>query len=305
MITARKAGPLLITVRAHSKFLDRSVKVNVNASGFFHYTGGPLEIDFGSLKAGDPAVCRPLTFTAEQEGAVPFELRQMDAPPAHLKFELRSAGKQTSLGGQPIPLLRDDRKEICLIAGRDAGSSQSRAQSWFVLAVNGRSEPDSIVGLHLTWSVRGLTFWEKWGWLILLILGALLVMIIVYGYIRPNRFAAGLSLCYAPAIDELDDQTPQPVRMWKGTGIGFYRDARACLQDNFRINGTVKGAVAILRAGQRRAVFVKPGSRALYREVGVGEWDQVPPTGRRAGQGEVYRAGESGPYFRLSMRMSS
>src|SRR5262249_22532386 len=162
-----------------------------------------------------------------------------------------------------------------------------------------------IVGMRMTWSVESLTFWERWGRIILLILGALLVAMIIYGYIRPHRFSPGLALCFAPAMNELDDQTPQPVRMWKGTKIGFYRDARACLQDNFRINGQMRGAVAVLRAGPRRAVFLHPGSRTLYREVGLGDWDEVPAKGRRAGQGEIYRCGDSGPYFRLSMRMSS
>jgi hypothetical protein len=106
-------------------------------------------------------------------------------------------------------------------------------------------------------------------------------------------------------MEELDDQTPQPVRPWPGVRIGFYRDARACLRDDFRINGKVKGAAAILQAGPRRAVLVKPGSRPLYREAGYKEWDLVPSTGRRAGHGEIYRIGESGPYFRISTRMTT
>ncbi len=291
-------------VRKRNSFLDRTVKVTVNAQGFFRYNGGPVNIDFGSLRAGQ-SVCKALVFDAEQQGAIPFDASGEDTQwPLHLQFELRGAGKRSAVGGAPIPLLLQDSKEICLVTDRDAESSQSHGQSWVNLAVNGRQEMESTVELRLSWSVRSLTFWEKWGWLILLILAVLLVAIIVYGYIKPYRFATGLALCYAPAMDELDDQTPQPIRVWRGVRIGFYRDARACLHDTFRINGKVKGAVSILQAGPRRSVIVKPGSsRPLYREVGVGEWDQVPPTGRRAGQGEVYRVGESGPYFRLSMRM--
>jgi hypothetical protein len=303
MLTAGHTGPMVITVHAHNSFLDRTVKVTVNAQGFFRYNGGPVNIDFGSLRAGQ-TVCQALVFDAEQQGAIPFELREVAQRPAHLQFELRGAGKRSAVGGAPIPLLLQDPKQICLVTDRDAESSQSHGQSWVNLAVNGRQERESQVELRMSWSVRSLTFWEKWGWLILLILAVLLVAIIVYGYIKPYRFATGLALCYAPAMDELDDQTPQPIRVWRGVRIGFYRDARACLHDTFRINGKVKGAVSILQAGPRRSVIVKPGaSRPLYREVGVGEWDQVPPTGRRAGQGEIYRVGESGPYFRLSMRM--
>lgn len=303
MLTASRSGPMVITVHAHNSFFDQRVKVTVDARGYFRYHGGPVTIDFGSFKAGH-TVCRPLTFVAEQEGAVPFELRKVAQWPAHLDFVLKGVGKHTSPGGSPIPLLPQDAKEICLAAGSDADNSESRAQSWVSLSVSGRQDAESMIDLRLSWSVHRLTFWEKWSWLILMILGALLVFFIIYGYIKPFRFPPGLALCFAPAIDELDDQTPQPVRLWRGVGIGFYRNARACLHDTFRINGKVKGSVAILQAGPRRSVIVKPQSRALYRDIGVNEWDQVAHTGRRASQGEIYRVGDSGPYFRISVRMN-
>jgi hypothetical protein len=302
MLTANTAGPVVIRVRAHNTFLDRVAKVTVDARGFFRYSGPGVDIDFGSLKAGQ-TVCRALQFDAEQQGGVPFELRQLQTPPGGLRFELRAKGKRSGPGGEPITLLPGEEKTVCLSTTRDASDSRSARQNWVNLGVRGFD--GSVVPLRMTWSVRALTFWEKWGTLILLILLGLLVFFIIYGYIKPYRFPPGLAIVYAPEMSELDDQTPQPVRMWRGVGIGFYRDARACLQDNFRITGSVRGAVATLHAGQRRAVFVRPASRALYREAGWNEWEQVPTTGRRAGQGEIYRVGDNGPFFRLSMRASS
>jgi hypothetical protein len=299
MLTAHKAGPVVIRVRAHNSFLDRVVKVTVRATGFFRYNGGPVDINFGTLKAGSGA-CRVLNFAAEQQGSVPFELRERERLPDNLRIELRAGGKRHSPGGDPIDLMPDSEKKVCLVTGRDARDSRSEARIWVSLAVKGMDT--SQVPLRMTWSVWPLSFWERWGTLILLILAFLVVFFIIYGYIKPYRFPPGLAISYGPGMDDLDDQTPQPVRMWRGVGIGFYRDARACLQENFRVNGQVKGAVSILQAGPRKSVFVKPASRPVYREVGFREWDQVPANGRRAGQGEIYRVGESGPYFRLSMR---
>jgi hypothetical protein len=304
MLTAQRTGPMVVTVRAHNSFLDRTVKVEINARGFFRYSGGPVTVDFGSLKAGQ-SVCLNLEVHADQQGMIPFELRPVTSLPASLALELRANGKRSSAGGVAISAMPQDQKQVCLETGRYAADSQSNAQNWVKLAVSGRQDKESTVELRMTWSVRSLTFWEKWGWLILLILAILFVWFIIYGYIKPYRFPNGLALCYAPAIDELDDQTPQPVKLWRGVGIGFYRDARACLRDDFRINDQVKGATAILQAGPRRGVLVKAGSRALYREVGVDEWESMPPAGRRAGQGEIYRIGESGPYFRISTRMTT
>ncbi len=304
LLTAHQTGVMTIAVRAHNSFLDRTVKIQVNVTGKFQYDGGPVMIDFGSLKAGQ-TVCRNLSFSADQEGAIPFELSWVEILPKELSLELRANGKRSTPGGGAISALPEDQKQLCLVTGRFAAASQSNAQPWVNLGVRGRHDRQSTVELRTSWSLRPLSFWERWGWLILIILAVLLLWFIIYGYIKPNRFPTGLALCYAPAVDELDDQTPQPVKLWRGVGIGFYRDARACLRDDFRINGQVKGATAILVAGPRRSVIVKTGSRALYRDIGVDEWEQVPPTGRRTGQGEIYRVGESGPYFRITTRMSA
>jgi hypothetical protein len=302
MLKASKPGSLVIRVRASNSFLDRRVTVTVDAHGYFRYSGGPLDIDFGSRKAGT-TVCEAPNLVAEQQGVVPFELRQRERLPEGVSIELRAGGKITAPGGDPISLAPAAGKKICLVTSRDAKTSRSEARIWVDLAVKGTD--GGMVPLRMTWSVRPLTFWERWRTLILFVLLVLLVFFIIYGYIKPYRFPPGLAIYYAPAMNELDDQTPQPVRMWRGVGIGFYRDARACLQENYRINGTVRGAASILQAGPRKAVFVKPASRPVYREVGFQEWELVPVTGRRTGQGEIYRIGDSGPYFRLSMRASS
>ncbi len=229
----------------------------------------------------------------------------MRALPSDHEFELRAGGKRESPGGSPINLGPEETKEICLVTGRLAPASKASAENYVVLGVAGHTEKDTIVEIQTTWTVKPLTFWEKWGWLILLILAAALVFFIIYGWIKPNRFPTGLALQFAPAYEELDDQTPQPVKLWRGVGIGWYRDARACLQDNFRVTPKVKGSVAILQAGKRKAVMVRWGSRTLYREVGLNEWEAVAQNGRRTGHGETYRVGESGPYFRISLRVGS
>ena len=300
MLTARTTGQFVIRVRARNSFLDRVARVTVEAQGYFRYNGGPVDLDFGSFKAGE-TVCRVLTLNAEQQGALPFELRELDRPPAGLTFELRAAGKRSRPGGEPIALPPGAEKRICLAARRDAGDSHSDSRIWAELTVKGAG---GSAPLRLTWKVRPLTFWERWGRLILFVLLVLLVFFVIYGYVKPYRFPPALAISYAPQMSELDDQTPQPVRMWRGVGIGFYRDERACLQESFRLNGNVKTAVAILQAGPRRAIFVKPAARSVFREAGFHEWDQIPATGQRAGQGEIYRVGDSGPYFRLGMKAS-
>jgi hypothetical protein len=160
--------------------------------------------------------------------------------------------------------------------------------------------------LKLAWKVQPLSFWERWGWLIALLASILTVAVIVYGYIKPNRFARELAVSFTPDYADLDDQTPMPLKQWRDVRIGFYRDARAFFHPDYKISGKTKGALAVLHAGRNRSAIAKPTpGHSLYRETSDGEWEPVSiETGRRIGNGEVYRIGDHGPHFRISARLS-
>jgi hypothetical protein len=154
------------------------------------------------------------------------------------------------------------------------------------------------------WSVRIAGLWKDRP-RSALALSATIVLLgftIFYGYVRPFNFAPGMALRYASTITDLDDQIPSSLATVRGVRAGFYRNARACLRENLRIDGTAKDAGAILHAGRWRAVFVKPGSKTLYREIDGNEWQIVEAGGRKASLGEVYRIGDSGPFFQLAFQ---
>ncbi len=156
--------------------------------------------------------------------------------------------------------------------------------------------------LALRWQVEGLSFWARWGRLILLILLILLLIFIIAGFIVPERFAGSFALTFVPDQEDLDEQTPQPIKQWKGVGIGFYRNARAFLHADYRLSGSSQGALAALHA-ERGGARVAPGKGiALYRETLDLDWEQVPSQGRRGRAGDVFRISDNGPYFRLSTR---
>ena len=170
------------------------------------------------------------------------------------------------------------------------------------LRVDGEVEATRGVPMHLTWSLEGLTFWQRWGWLILLILGLLLLLFVIMGFILPHRFRRGLALVFVPEYEDLDEQTPQPIRQWSGTGIGFYRHARAFLHANFRVSGKPRGALAGLFASGSSTRIVPGRGQALYRELLDGDWDPVESGGRTVRPGEVFRVGDRGPYVRIATR---
>jgi hypothetical protein len=192
--------------------------------------------------------------------------------------------------------------QVCLKTAARVASSQAAGEPWLLLRVAGSQQPEHQITVNLRWRVEGLSFWQLWGWLILLILAVLLILLILLGFILPQRFRSTLAVTFVPDREELDEQSPQPVKQWQGVGIGFYRNARAYLHPDYRLSGKAHGALAGLYA-ERGGNRVMPGNGfTLFRETVDGDWETVPAQGSRIRAGDVYRVGDKGPYFRIAVR---
>ncbi len=293
-----------IPVRLHgvSPLVDRQGRGMVKVTSSFSYQGGDIEIDLGTIGL-EAESCRALLIQAtEHKGIVQFDLELLDDLPSGHSLEVRTPSGTLRPDSDAAGIAPGDNLQVCLLTDDQAPISTALGEPWLRLKVSGSEDPNHRADIRLRWQVDGLTFWQRWGWLILLILLLLLIVFIVAGYIVPERFSGALAVTFVPDRDELEEQSPQPVKQWKGTGIGFYRNARAYLHSNYRLSGNAKGALAGLLA-EKGGLKVKPGRGAgLYRETLDGDWEAVASGGRRARSGDVYRSGQSGPYFRISTR---
>ena len=295
-VTFRGSGKVPVRIHIRSPLVDRAAEAVVEVSGTFRYTGGPIDVDLGNLGV-DSESCRPLALRAEHQGEVPFELVRLRRPPSGHRLEVRVPTGVITPGGDAVLAKGGDRFEICLKTSRRAPSSLAAGEPWLELRVAGSEAPGHRVTLRLRWKVEGLSFWQRWGWLILGILLLLLLLFLIAGYVLPQRFQGALALVYVPDREELDEQTPQPVKQWRGVRIGFYRNARAFLHPDFRLSGNPQGALASLHA-ERGGAHVMPGrGLSLFRETLDADWEGVPPQGRRVRAGDVYRIGDRGPYL--------
>lgn len=299
--TFQTVGDAPVRVRAVSPLLDRTVEAVVKVSGSFE-SAGPVEVDLGTLQAGSSA-CRPVRLAGRHQGAVPFELRRLRGLPSGHSLKVRLPGVELQPGDAALPIAPGDAVEVCLQASRQAPSSSAGGEPWLELRVAGTSDAVHAVPVKLRWRMAGLTFWQRWGWLILILLGVLIALFVICGFVLPKRFQPSLAVAFVPDRRELDEQTPEPVTQWKGVGIGFYRNARAFLHASFRLNGNPRGALAGLFA-ESMGTWVRPGrASSLFRETLDGDWETVGIDGRRARSGDVYRIGDSGPFFRISSRV--
>jgi len=300
-VVFRGSGKVQVRIRIRSPLVDRTINATVDVAGVFRYTGGPIDIDLGTLGVNAES-CRQLIFQAEFQGDVPFELRALHRLPSGHTLAVRVPAGRITPGKDPVVAHNGDRFEVCLATSKRAPSSVAAGEPWLELRVAGSEAPEHKITIRLRWQVKGLSFWQRWGWLILLILGILLLLFIILGYVLPQRFQGGLAVVFVPERDELDEQTPQPVKQWKGVGIGFYRNARAYLHPDYRLSGNPQGALASLHAA-RGGTQVMPGrGMSLSRETIEADWENVPVLGRRARAGDVYRIGDRGPYFRIATR---
>ena len=295
-------GDIPVRLHAVSPLVDREGRAVVQVTSSFSYQGEDIEIDLGTIGLEEES-CRALLIqAAEHKGTVQFELELLESLPGGHLLELRTPSGTLRPDSDSVGIAPGDNLQVCLLTDDQAPISTAQGEPWLRLKVSGSQDPGHRVDIRLHWQVNGLTFWQRWGWLILLILLLLLIAIIVAGYIVPERFSGALAVTFVPDRDELEEQTPQPVKQWKGTGIGFYRNARAYLHSNYRLSGNAKGALAGLMA-EKGGLRVVPGrGGSLCRETLDGAWEAVASGGRRARSGDVYRSGESGPYFRISTR---
>lgn len=299
LVPFRGSGKVPVRIRARSPLLDRTVDATVEVSGSFDYRGGPVTLDLGMLGV-DAEVCRPLVLKADHRGEVPFELERLRGLPAGHRLEIRTPAGALAPGGDAVGVTPEKRLEVCLVTSARAPSSVAAGEPWLALHVAGSQRPEHRVEIRLRWQVRGLTFWQRWGWLILLILAILLVLFIVGGFVLPQRFSGAFAVTYVPERAELDEQSPQPVKQWRGVRIGFYRNARAFLHSDYRLSGNQQGSLAGLYA-EKGGARVAPGrGLSLFRETLEGDWEGVPPDGRRARAGDVFRIGDRGPFFRIA-----
>jgi hypothetical protein len=295
-VVFRQTGNIPVIIQAISGTVHVSAEDQVKVWG--NVVGvGPLDLDLGKLKAGGES-CKTLVLSGEQQGEVPFEFRLLQPLPVGHELSLR-ANEQRYAPGNPVLLGPNQSKQICLQTARRAPSSHAGGP-WIELMIQTAEGRQDLAAVSLHWQVEGLSFWERWGWLVLSIGALFFVIFILYGYIRPYRFPRELAVTFVPEYEDLDS-SPQPLSQWRGIGIGFYRDAKAFLHPDFRISGKPKGALGMLKA-TRQGVWVAPVGSSLHRQVELSEWEEIQLPGRQARPALVYRFSERGPFFRISSR---
>lgn len=141
--------------------------------------------------------------------------------------------------------------------------------------------------------------WLRCWWPILaLILGVIVAGIIVHGYWVPSRFSPRMGVMLSPEED-LNEGFFHPIRTQRGTGSGFYRDARVYICQDFRLAGQSRNPVARLRADHKQVKIAPASGAAVWRQNADGEWEQIPPDESTIRFGDLFRNDSGTLFFEL------
>jgi hypothetical protein len=119
--------------------------------------------------------------------------------------------------------------------------------------------------------------------------------ITVYGFVSPSRFPPRLGVVLSPEED-LAEGFFHPVRAQRGSGSGFFRDARVFIRPDFRLSASPRGSIARLRAHDSQVRLLAMPGGSLLRLTAEGSPEPLPQREVLASFGATYRT-ELGDLF--------
>ncbi|HEX6865451.1 MAG TPA: choice-of-anchor X domain-containing protein, partial [Thermoanaerobaculia bacterium] len=128
--------------------------------------------------------------------------------------------------------------------------------------------------------------------------GLVIAGILVHGFWSPSRFSPRLGVTLSPEED-LTEGFFHPIRAQRGTGSGFYRDARVFIRQDLRLSATARDALARLRADAKLVRIQPVHGAALWRQTAEGGWEQAPPGESTARFGDLYRNDAGSLFFEI------
>lgn len=130
---------------------------------------------------------------------------------------------------------------------------------------------------------------------------AIIVMIILHGFISPYRFSSHLGVMLSPEED-MSEGFFHLICTQQGTRSGFYRHAKAYVCQDLRLSGNKAGAVARLQAAGTQTKLQAVAGSSLWRQTADGDWEQLPPEETTVRLGVLYKSDSGGVFFEVRNR---
>ncbi|MCB2261509.1 MAG: hypothetical protein LGR52_00970 [Candidatus Thiosymbion ectosymbiont of Robbea hypermnestra] len=169
------------------------------------------------------------------------------------------------------------------------------------MTTRGTDGVDSNAEVSIDLSLQPTSWWICLRPFLIGLLIVLALALFAYGFIWPARFRPQIGVMLSNE-ENLEEGFFLLLRAQRGTGIGFYRHARAYVREDYRVCGRPGGAIVQLRADRGRILMrPMPGAQVLWKSDD-GRWETLDERESRARVGTLYRNDAGTLYFMLRSR---
>jgi hypothetical protein len=261
----------------------------------------------------------PFTFTA-RKSSLAFATDQQSIDLGSVKAGTTTEPHGLDFGASELPRAVKVRLELDGLEGvrvkpgdLEITAGQTTAEATFTiyadhpggpiegtLRVEGAGKP---LTLPVTGEVVPLTFWERWGRLVMAIgvgvLGLLLLIFIVYGFVSGHSFSSDARINWGESLERLD-KNEIVIRELRGTGKGFYSNAKLEIggpNSPLAIGGVKLAEIEATGPTQTTITAAEGAELRKINKFDESRSKKVDGGTAAMHQGEIYQVGEM--YLRL------
>lgn len=266
------------------------ISVTVEVVGSIRFAP-PIPVQFGRTGSNNQVDSRLDLGATEVKGDFPVEISSTYAATGSV-LEIDLGQGWVPLDAQPKPLLlrqSGPRTWPLRLRVRDCPAGVA-AEAGFSILLTGLDADNRPVRSLIPLAVEIIEDpWLHCWWPVLALgIGILLTGIVFYGFWSPSRFPPRLGVVLSPE-EEMSEGFFHPIRAQRGSGSGFYRDARIYICQDFRLSGRARGALARLRAAGKQVRLQPTEGAQLLRRTLDDEWEPLPSEEAPVRFGTIYK----------------
>ncbi len=296
-----ESGRHRLPLHLESELLDRSFDIEVEVVTGSLAFGPATPVHLGPVGRGGEAPGALELQAAEVRGSFELEVTtDFDLERSWLEVDTGSGWVPLGGGGVALRLAETGPRTWPLrlrVGECPEGASRQRP---FAIRLEAAGAPGGAQTLTVPLTVEVIADpWLRCWWPVLAaLLGALLCAVIVYGFVSPSRFPPRLGVVLSPEMD-LTEGFFHPIRAQRGSGSGFFRDARIFIRPDFRLSASPTGALARLRAHGPQVRLQPLHGNTVLRLGAEGTFEPLPPEEVSARFGVIYRNELGNLYFEV------
>ena len=201
------------------------------------------------------------------------------------------------LGIESPLVVKGNKAEVCIIAPGCCSDTRPAANTALVVRGKDKHYHPGAIRVPISFKLAKTPFLVCWWRVIAAVIGAIIFIIIVVGFVRPRDFDREEVIRLAKTEQALARSSARRLRELPGGKRGFYRDARVAFDGSGNAIGKASGATLVLRAAKGDPQVIARGMEEKdprTRKFQPVDSSKGPGYLRR---GVIYRIGEF--FFRI------